>query len=64
MEGLIKGTSHLAIGQEAIGAAVSVAMRDDQWTFATYRGHARSRPRPAPEDLAMPTVDRIAETVR
>ena len=38
-EGLIKGTSHLATGQEAIGAAFGAAMRPDDYTFCTYRGH-------------------------
>lgn len=39
MQNLIKGTSHLALGQEAIAAAFGVAMRDDDYTFCTYRGH-------------------------
>jgi acetoin:2,6-dichlorophenolindophenol oxidoreductase subunit alpha len=38
-EGLIKGTSHLALGQEAIAAGVAAAMRSDDYTFCTYRGH-------------------------
>jgi pyruvate dehydrogenase E1 component alpha subunit len=38
-EGLIRGTSHLAIGQEAISAGVAAAMRSDDYTFCTYRGH-------------------------
>jgi acetoin:2,6-dichlorophenolindophenol oxidoreductase subunit alpha len=48
VEGLVKGTSHLAIGMEAIGAAFAVAMRDDDWTFATYRGHAHTLARGTP----------------
>lgn len=39
MQNLIKGTSHLALGQEAIAAAFGVAMREDDYTFCTYRGH-------------------------
>jgi pyruvate dehydrogenase E1 component alpha subunit len=39
MQNLIKGTSHLALGQEAIAAAFGTAMRDDDYTFCTYRGH-------------------------
>lgn len=39
MQNLIKGTSHLALGQEAIAAAFGVAMRDDDYSFCTYRGH-------------------------
>jgi acetoin:2,6-dichlorophenolindophenol oxidoreductase subunit alpha len=38
-EGLIKGTSHLALGQEAIAAGFASAMRPDDYTFCTYRGH-------------------------
>ena len=39
MQNLIKGTSHLALGQEAISAAFGIAMRKDDYTFCTYRGH-------------------------
>jgi len=39
MQNLIKGTSHLALGQEAIAAAYGTAMRPDDYTFCTYRGH-------------------------
>ena len=39
IEGLIKGTSHLATGQEAIAAGFAAAMRSDDYTFCTYRGH-------------------------
>ncbi len=39
MENLVKGTSHLGLGQEAIAAGFGVAMRPDDYTFCTYRGH-------------------------
>ena len=39
MQNLIKGTSHLALGQEAIAAGFGLAMRPDDYTFCTYRGH-------------------------
>ena len=39
MQNLIKGTSHLALGQEAIAAGFGTAMREDDYTFCTYRGH-------------------------
>src|SRR5215475_10101004 len=48
MEGLVKGTSHLSIGQEAIAAGFGVAMRADDYTFATYRGHAHTLARGVP----------------
>ncbi|MDP7602138.1 MAG: thiamine pyrophosphate-dependent dehydrogenase E1 component subunit alpha [Rhodospirillales bacterium] len=41
-QNLIKGTSHLAIGQEAISAGFGAAMRQDDYTFCTYRGHAHT----------------------
>lgn len=39
MQNMIKGTSHLALGQEAVAAAFGVAMRPDDYTYCTYRGH-------------------------
>ncbi len=47
LQNLIKGTSHLSLGQEAIAAAFGVAMRADDWTFCTYRGHAHTLARGA-----------------
>ena len=47
LQNLIKGTSHLSLGQEAIAAAFGVAMRPDDWTFCTYRGHAHTLARGA-----------------
>lgn len=48
LQGLVKGTSHLSLGQEAIAAGFGVAMRPDDWTFATYRGHAHTLARGVP----------------
>ena len=48
LQNLVKGTSHLSLGQEAIAAAFGVAMRPDDWTFCTYRGHAHTLARGAP----------------
>ncbi len=42
MQNLVKGTSHLSLGMEAIAAGFGTAMRADDFTFATYRGHAHS----------------------
>ena len=39
VQNLVKGTSHLALGQEAVAAGFALAMRRDDWTFCTYRGH-------------------------
>jgi len=39
MQNLVKGTSHLALGQEAVSTGFAAAMRRDDYTFCTYRGH-------------------------
>src|SRR5215212_9940269 len=38
-EGLVRGTTHLGVGREADAEGFAAAMRDDDYTFATYRGH-------------------------
>ena len=47
-QNLVKGTSHLALGQEAVAAGFAVAMRPDDYTFCTYRGHHHTLARGAP----------------
>jgi acetoin:2,6-dichlorophenolindophenol oxidoreductase subunit alpha len=47
LQNLIKGTSHLSLGQEAIAAAFGVAMRPGDKSFCTYRGHAHTLARGA-----------------
>ncbi|HLV58455.1 MAG TPA: thiamine pyrophosphate-dependent dehydrogenase E1 component subunit alpha [Natronosporangium sp.] len=39
LDGLVKGTTHLAAGHEAVAVGASAALRDDDYVFATYRGH-------------------------
>ena len=39
LQNLVKGTTHLGTGQEAVAAGVSQAMDDDDYMFVTYRGH-------------------------
>jgi pyruvate dehydrogenase E1 component alpha subunit len=48
MQQLVKGTSHLSLGMEAISAGFGAAMRSDDYTFATYRGHAHTLSRGVP----------------
>ena len=48
LENYVKGTSHLSLGQEAIAAGFAAAMRHDDYTFATYRGHAHTLARGVP----------------
>ncbi len=47
-EGLVRGTTHLGVGQEAVAAGFAGAMRDDDYTFATYRGHNHALARGTP----------------
>lgn len=39
LRNLVPGSIHLSIGEEAIPAAFSHAMRETDYTFCTYRGH-------------------------
>ena len=39
LQNLVKGTTHLGTGQEAVAAGVSAAMDADDYMFLTYRGH-------------------------
>ena len=39
LQNLVKGTSHLALGHEAVAAGFAAAMKPDDYTFCTYRGH-------------------------
>jgi len=48
LEGLVKGTSHLGIGQEAVAAGFAAAVRPDDLVFCTYRGHVHTLLRGAP----------------
>jgi pyruvate dehydrogenase E1 component alpha subunit len=54
MTGLVKGTTHLAAGHEAVAVGASTALRPDDYVFATYRGHhhAMARGATAEECLA------------
>lgn len=48
LAGLVRGTTHLGIGQEAVAAGFAAAMRDDDLTFCTYRGHNHTLARGVP----------------
>ncbi len=47
-EGLVRGTTHLGIGQEAVAAGFAGAMRADDYTLCTYRGHNHNIARGVP----------------
>jgi pyruvate dehydrogenase E1 component alpha subunit len=53
MDGLVKGTSHLGIGQEAVAAGFTAAMRPTDWTFCSFRGHIHTLLRGAPMEGLM-----------
>jgi acetoin:2,6-dichlorophenolindophenol oxidoreductase subunit alpha len=51
MHGLVKGTTHLAAGHEAVAVGASAALQPDDYVFATYRGHHHAMARGAtPEE--------------
>ncbi len=53
LEGLIKGTSHLALGQEGVAAGFAAALRPDDLVYCTYRGHVHTLLRGAPMGALM-----------
>jgi pyruvate dehydrogenase E1 component alpha subunit len=53
LQGLVKGTSHLGLGQEAVAAGFAAAMLPSDYTFATYRGHNHTLARGAPMAAVM-----------
>jgi TPP-dependent pyruvate/acetoin dehydrogenase alpha subunit len=38
-ENIVPGTLHLCLGQEAVAAGVSVALKDSDWIQSSHRGH-------------------------
>ena len=48
LQNLVKGTSHLSLGQEAVAAGFAAAMRREDLSFCTYRGHAHTLARGVP----------------
>jgi len=48
LQNLVKGTSHLSLGQEAVAAGFAAAMQPGDLSFCTYRGHAHTLARGVP----------------
>src|SRR5438874_11027743 len=48
LQNLVKGTSHLSLGQEAVAAGFAGAMKPGDLSFCTYRGHAHTLARGVP----------------
>jgi pyruvate dehydrogenase E1 component alpha subunit len=53
LEGLVKGTSHLALGQEAVAAGFASVLEPKDMVFCTYRGHVHTLLRGAPMGALM-----------
>jgi pyruvate dehydrogenase E1 component alpha subunit len=53
LQNLVKGTSHLSLGQEAVAAGFAVAMKRGDLSFCTYRGHAHTLARGAPVEQVL-----------
>ena len=53
LQGLVKGTAHLATGQEAVAAGFASAMAPGDLTFCTYRGHTHTLLRGVPPSRLM-----------
>ncbi|WP_435282694.1 thiamine pyrophosphate-dependent dehydrogenase E1 component subunit alpha [Streptomyces koelreuteriae] len=65
LHGLVKGTTHLAAGQEAIAVGASAALRPDDYVFATYRGHHHALARGAtPEECLAELMSRATGLCR
>src|SRR5438270_2124913 len=53
LQNLVKGTSHLSLGQEAIAAGFACAMKKGGLSFCTYRGHAHTLARGVPVEQVL-----------
>jgi acetoin:2,6-dichlorophenolindophenol oxidoreductase subunit alpha len=53
LQNLVKGTSHLSLGQEAVAAGFAVAMQSGDLSFCTYRGHAHTLARGVPVEKVL-----------
>src|SRR4029078_6400520 len=53
LQNLVKGTSHLSLGQEAVAAGFACAMQPGDLSFCTYRGHAHTLARGVPVEKVL-----------
>jgi len=53
LQNLVKGTSHLSLGQEAVAAGFAGAMKKGDLSFCTYRGHAHTLARGVPVEQVL-----------
>ena len=54
LQNLVKGTSHLSLGQEAVATGFAAAMKPGDLSFCTYRGHAHTLARGVPFEQVLP----------
>ncbi|MDP6344312.1 MAG: dehydrogenase E1 component subunit alpha/beta [Alphaproteobacteria bacterium] len=52
-QGAVKGTAHSYIGEEAVAAAVSANLRDDDYMASNHRGHGHCIAKGADQNLMM-----------
>jgi pyruvate dehydrogenase E1 component alpha subunit len=53
LQNLVKGTSHLSLGQEAVATGFAAAMKPGDLSFCTYRGHAHTLARGVPVEKVL-----------
>jgi len=53
LQNLVKGTSHLSLGQEAVATGFAAAMQPGDLSFCTYRGHAHTLARGVPVEQVL-----------
>ncbi len=53
LQNLVKGTTHLSLGMEAVATGFGAALQPGDYTFATYRGHAHALARGMDAGAAM-----------
>ncbi|WP_076865448.1 thiamine pyrophosphate-dependent dehydrogenase E1 component subunit alpha [Bradyrhizobium mercantei] len=53
LQNLVKGTSHLSLGQEGVAAGFACAMKHGDLSFCTYRGHAHTLARGVPVEKVL-----------
>src|SRR4030088_1199381 len=53
LQNLVKGTSHLSLGREAVAGGFAAAMQPGDLSFCTYRGHAHTLARGVPVEKVL-----------
>ena len=53
LQNLVNGPMHLSLGMEGVAAGFGAAMREDDYSFATYRGHAHTLARGVEPSLVL-----------